>query len=55
MGVEKDSQNIDYLAKVGAVGTTFRFALGKNAVWNTTAVASEQISNEKRNIFSTSP
>ena len=39
---DKDSQNIDYLAKVGAVGTTFRFALGKNVVWNTTAVASEQ-------------
>lgn len=38
---EKDSQNIDYTGKMGAAGTTFRLALGKNAVWKTTAVISE--------------
>ncbi len=38
---DKDSQNIDYTSQVGAAGTTFRLALGKNAVWKTTAVISE--------------
>ena len=38
---DKDSQNIDYTSKVGAAGTTFRLALGKNAMWRTTAVISE--------------
>jgi hypothetical protein len=38
---DKDSQNIDYTAKVGAAGGTFRLALGNNAVWRTTAVISE--------------
>ena len=38
---DKDSQNIDYLARMGAVGGTLRL-LGKKAVWTTTAVLSEQ-------------
>jgi hypothetical protein len=38
---DKDSQNIDYTAKVGAAGGTLRLALGNNAVWRTTAVISE--------------
>ncbi|HQV76280.1 MAG TPA: TonB-dependent receptor [Flavobacteriales bacterium] len=38
---DKDSQNIDYTAKVGVAGATFRLALGKHAVWRTTAVVSE--------------
>ena len=38
---DKDSQNIDYSAKVGAAGLTFKTPLGNNAVWSTTAVISE--------------
>ena len=38
---DKDSHNIDYTAEVGAAGATFRLALGKNAVWRTTGVISE--------------
>jgi hypothetical protein len=38
---DKDSQNIDYTAKVGAAGGSFHLALGNNAVWRTTAVISE--------------
>ena len=37
---DKDSQNIDYTAQVGAAGITFRKAVGSNAVWRTTAVLS---------------
>jgi len=38
---DKDSQNIDYTAKVGVAGLTFRMPLGARAVWRTTAVISE--------------
>jgi len=38
---EKDNKNIDYTSKMGAVGTTFRLVLGKNAVWKNTAIISE--------------
>ncbi len=38
---EKDDQNIDYTAKVGVVGGTFRTPIGANAVWNSTVVLSE--------------
>ncbi|MCB0769071.1 MAG: TonB-dependent receptor, partial [Flavobacteriales bacterium] len=37
---DKDSRNIDYTAKVGAAGATFRLPLGSNAVWSSTAVIS---------------
>ena len=37
---DKDSQNIDYTAKVGAAGITFRKAVGSNTVWRTTVVLS---------------
>lgn len=38
---DKDSQNIDYTAQMGAAGGTLRLALGTKAVWTTTAVISE--------------
>ncbi len=38
---DKDSQNIDYTAKVGAVGLTFKRRMGERTTWNTTAVISE--------------
>lgn len=38
---DKDSQNIDYTAQMGAAGATLRLALGTKAVWTTTAVISE--------------
>jgi len=38
---DKDSQNIDYTAQVGAAGGTLRLALGRQAVWTTTAAISE--------------
>ncbi len=37
---DKDSQNIDYAASMGAAGATFRWRLGENTVWHTTAVIS---------------
>ncbi|MEZ4739850.1 MAG: TonB-dependent receptor [Flavobacteriales bacterium] len=37
---DKDSRNIDYTAKVGAAGITFRIPLGNNAVWSSAAVIS---------------
>jgi hypothetical protein len=37
---DKDSKNIDYTAKVGAAGATFRMPLGNNMVWSSTAVIS---------------
>lgn len=38
---EKDSQDIDYTAKVGAAGLTFKHRIGERTTWNTTAVISE--------------
>jgi hypothetical protein len=38
---DKDSQDIDYTAKVGAVGLTFKHRIGRRTMWNTTAVISE--------------
>lgn len=37
---DKDSQNIDYTAMVGAAGVSFAKGLGKNGSWKTTAVIS---------------
>ncbi len=38
---DKDSQNIDYTAKVGIAGMTFKQRIGERMVWHTTAVISE--------------
>lgn len=38
---DKDGQDIDYTARVGAVGASLSIALGTNASWRTTVVASE--------------
>ncbi len=38
--VDKDSQNIDYDARMGAVGGTMTFTLGPDAVWQSTVVLS---------------
>lgn len=38
---EKDSQDIDYTAKMGAVGLTFKHRMSERTTWNTTAVISE--------------
>ena len=37
---DKDSQNIDYTASMGAAGASFHWRLGENSVWHTTAVLS---------------
>lgn len=39
---DKDSQNINYSARMGAAGGTLKLLLGGKAVWSTTAVLSEQ-------------
>lgn len=44
---DKDSQNIDYTARMGAAGMTFRMDLGGKAVWRTTAVMSENDQERK--------
>ncbi|HRH68324.1 MAG TPA: carboxypeptidase-like regulatory domain-containing protein [Flavobacteriales bacterium] len=46
---EKDSQDIDYTAKVGAVGLTFKHRFGERTNWNTTAVISEN--DQERTVY----
>lgn len=48
---DKDSQDIDYNARMGAAGGTLRLPLGAKAVWTTTAVFSRQEQNREETGF----